>query len=364
MTFTNATINQDLIIFTSTETIILNNPIIFDVLIVAGGGYSTWNYSGAGGVVYIENMLFNSGTYNIIVGNKAISSAYNTGESSKITNSSGTTLTYTAAGSTINLEGYGGGSEGQAGGSGGSSSVATQGNTIWNGSGWSPGGYAGGYQSGGGAGGAGGYEIAGPGVTIFGYTVAEGGSWLSRPSTYGSAGNQGIIILKSYRNKFKINAAGIIECANLSLNSVMYTNWNTNIVNTTGKWVKANATTFSSAYDHAFSIQAPVTGIYNIYGRALVENSSGTLAGWFYISKADISYSAGTNDGTILLREITEVARSSQEFIFNITTRLERYQYIYISYFTGGGTSTTSLVTNPVSNNYPWVYMQLLLPTS
>ena len=128
MTITNGTINGDLIIFSTvgTGTITLRNAN-FDVLIVGGGGsINPGTGAGAGGVVYIENMTFAAGTYNMYVGN--ISSL------SKITSSVNTTpLTYTAAGSTINLQGNAGGNgtSGSGNGNNGGSGSGGVGSSIY-----------------------------------------------------------------------------------------------------------------------------------------------------------------------------------------------------------------------------------------
>ena len=129
-----------------------------DILIVGGGGAGGTNFSGggyegggggAGGVVYMVNKLFTAGTYNISVGNGGTTSGGNGIESSIKTNNNNI-ISFDGINLIANGGGGGGNSIGKNGGSGGGSQMSfsgfgssTQGNTIWNGTTYIPGGYNG-----------------------------------------------------------------------------------------------------------------------------------------------------------------------------------------------------------------------------
>ena len=77
MTYIKNSINYRSYTFTESSTFTLDKASYCDYLIVAGGGAGAGPNNeggggGAGGVVYRENMLFNSGTYNITVGSGGI----------------------------------------------------------------------------------------------------------------------------------------------------------------------------------------------------------------------------------------------------------------------------------------------------
>ena len=77
MTYIKNSINYRTYTFTESSTFTLDKASYCDYLIVAGGGAgggkgNEGGGGGAGGVVYRENVLFNSGTYNITVGSGGI----------------------------------------------------------------------------------------------------------------------------------------------------------------------------------------------------------------------------------------------------------------------------------------------------
>ena len=163
-------------------TRVFTNNTTCDILIVGGGGAGGTNFSntgyeggggGAGGVVYMVNKLFTAGTYNISVGNGGTTSGGNGIESSIKTNNNNI-ISFDGINLIANGGGGGGNGIGKNGGSGGGSQMSssgfgssTQGNTIWNGTAYIPGGYNGStFGSGsdhgntaGGGGGAGGSPI-------------------------------------------------------------------------------------------------------------------------------------------------------------------------------------------------------------
>ena len=234
-----------------TYQLVLPYDVYADILIVGGGGAAGTGIGGgggAGGVVYIENFQLNANTnYKIKVGNGGINTgiAYNTshirgvsGYDSGIYTTTMANINYTANGANFPLIAYGGGGGGafsdnsdtqiepSSGGSSGgmgcrnthdrtmSASVqATQGNTYWNGSTFSPGGYLGGnigitgYGSagGGGAGGAGGIgdsDNGGDGgigivndITGTPHGYAGGGGGSTNSSTAANKGIGGYVVI-------------------------------------------------------------------------------------------------------------------------------------------------------------------------
>jgi hypothetical protein len=210
--------------FTTTNTpynVTFPTSVSCDILIVGGGGGASGSYngSGAGGVLYMVNKIFQGGTaYKVLVGGGATGG---NGGNSSITLGNDTAISFDG----ITLIGKGGGRAfgGQGGSSGGyySDNPATQGNTFWDGSSYVAGGHNGGASNSDGGGGAGGPGNAngGPGraVSITGSSVTygQGGAGYygngkgggsedvnAAPNTggggasYSGAGGSGIVILR------------------------------------------------------------------------------------------------------------------------------------------------------------------------
>ena len=147
MTYIKNSINYRTYTFTESSTFTLNKQAYCDYLIVAGGGggggamSSSWEGSGggAGGLIYKENILFNSGTYNIVVGNggyggNIYGDSPSNGENSSIENID-IAIGGGASADVYGGNGYSGGSGGggrHSGGDGGSAIVNTGDTLIQN----------------------------------------------------------------------------------------------------------------------------------------------------------------------------------------------------------------------------------------
>ena len=128
MTYIKNSINYRTYTFTESSTFTLDKASFCDYLIVAGGGAGAGPNNeggggGAGGVVYRENVLFNSGTYNITVGSGGIATNGTTatsGGNSIISNLSSNNQARGGGSGDINETG--GGVDGGSGGGGSHSS--------------------------------------------------------------------------------------------------------------------------------------------------------------------------------------------------------------------------------------------------
>jgi len=124
MTYIKNSINYRTYTFTESSTFTLDKASYCDYLIVAGGGAGAGPNNeggggGAGGIVYRENVLFNSGTYNITVGSGGIATNGTTatsGDNSIISNLSSNNQARGGGSGDINKTG--GGLDGGSGGGG------------------------------------------------------------------------------------------------------------------------------------------------------------------------------------------------------------------------------------------------------
>ena len=124
MTYIKNSINYRTYTFTESSTFTLDKASYCDYLIVAGGGAGAGPNNeggggGAGGVVYRENVLFNSGTYNITIGSGGIATNGTTatsGGNSIISNLSSNNQARGGGSGDINQTG--GGVDGGSGGGG------------------------------------------------------------------------------------------------------------------------------------------------------------------------------------------------------------------------------------------------------
>lgn len=124
MTYIKNSINYRTYTFTESSTFTLDKTSYCDYLIVAGGGAGAGPNNeggggGAGGVVYRENVLFNSGTYNITVGSGGIATNGTTatsGGNSIISNLSSNNQA--RGGGSGDIKKTGGGLDGGSGGGG------------------------------------------------------------------------------------------------------------------------------------------------------------------------------------------------------------------------------------------------------
>jgi len=188
-----------------------------DILLVAGGGGGGYSYvgggGGGGGYVYIQNIIFNAGTYNILVGNGGTTTTGN-GNNGKDSSIIGQGVNYVALGGGGGAGGSAGGNVsgiGNNGGSGGggsykniSQSAAAGGNTIqFSTYGYGNGGNGGSYGSpwsyGGGGGGASGTVVGVSGTGANGlsnnisgvFTTYAGGGGAGSDGTSVFLGGQG-----------------------------------------------------------------------------------------------------------------------------------------------------------------------------
>ena len=198
-----------------------NGDNYYDILLVGGGGGGgaiIGGGGGAGGVVNIENILMQEGTYNIKVGkggNTSIKESLsqtqsNVGKSGYNSEINFDNLLYS---NQIAFIGYGGGgggiynniqgkSGGSSGGGGNPSANNLQENTFWNGSSFVVGGHKGGISTerifnsgGGGAGGIGLFNEGGPGVSVaitgenVFYAAGGGGGNYDNPTIINTGGS-------------------------------------------------------------------------------------------------------------------------------------------------------------------------------